>query len=191
MATSVKTNRYGFVLWSFLLLFGAAGFAKAADVYHLEDNLYAIICVDGQIFSYQGSEDGLTIVVPALCEGHGGVANPGGGGVGANVAEAATGRPAQAVADRRAGARAEAAVSSAGTARAQGDSGQLWCWGRSCPAGVVAREIDKATPLLARSMAERCDADAGARRVQFREGSVLQCPLQRDARGQIVGSRSR
>lgn len=49
----------------------------AADVYQLQVGLYAIICEDGHIFSYSGSEDGLSIVVPALCAGHGGVVGGG------------------------------------------------------------------------------------------------------------------
>lgn len=41
--------------------------AAAWTSYHLEDNIYAILCDDGVIFSYEGSADGLTIVGPALC----------------------------------------------------------------------------------------------------------------------------
>ena len=54
--------------------------ANAADIYLLEDGLYAIICEDGHIFSYEGSEGGLSTVVPALCENHGGVVGGGGDG---------------------------------------------------------------------------------------------------------------
>ena len=36
--------------------------------YHLEDNLYAVVCDNGYIFSYQGSAEGLPVVGPALCE---------------------------------------------------------------------------------------------------------------------------
>lgn len=53
--------------------------AQAADVYQLQVGLYAIICEDGHIFSYEGSEGGLSTVVPALCEGHGGVVGSGDG----------------------------------------------------------------------------------------------------------------
>jgi len=62
-----------------LLSVGFSSVVRAADIYLLQVGLYAIICEDGQIFSYQGSEGGLDVVVPALCEGHGGVANPGDG----------------------------------------------------------------------------------------------------------------
>ncbi|TQM89639.1 hypothetical protein [Roseinatronobacter monicus] len=57
-----------------LLVFGLAGLlvspAYAWKSYHLEDNLYAIVCDNGYIFSYQGSSDGLSTVGPALCEKH-------------------------------------------------------------------------------------------------------------------------
>jgi len=54
------------------IIFGLAGLlvspAYAWKSYHLEDNLYAIVCDNGYIFSYQGSSDGLPTVGPALCE---------------------------------------------------------------------------------------------------------------------------
>lgn len=53
--------------------------ASAYTVYKLEDQLYAIICADGQIFSYGGGPGGIGIVGEALCEGHGGIAGGGGG----------------------------------------------------------------------------------------------------------------
>lgn len=52
--------------------------ASAYTVYKLEDNLYAIICQDGQIFSYGGGPGGIGIVGEALCDGHGGIVGGGG-----------------------------------------------------------------------------------------------------------------
>lgn len=62
--------------------FGAfmAPAASAYTVYTLANNYYAIVCTDGQIFSYSGSAGGVGIVAPALCEGHGGIAGGNGGG---------------------------------------------------------------------------------------------------------------
>ena len=54
--------------------------AMAYTVYQLEEDYYAIVCTDGQIFSYSGSAGGLSTVGPALCEGHGGIAGGNGGG---------------------------------------------------------------------------------------------------------------
>lgn len=54
--------------------------AMAYKVYQLEDKYYAIVCADGQIFSYSGGAGGLSTVGPALCEKHGGVAGGGGDG---------------------------------------------------------------------------------------------------------------
>jgi len=57
---------------TFVLICGVAGLIAspvyAWKGYHLEDNLYAIVCDNGYIFSYQGGADGLPIVGPALCE---------------------------------------------------------------------------------------------------------------------------
>ncbi len=53
--------------------------AMAYKVYQLEDKYYAIVCADGQIFSYSGGAGGLSTVGPALCETHGGVAGGGEG----------------------------------------------------------------------------------------------------------------
>lgn len=53
--------------------------ASAYTVYKLEDRLYAIICADGQIFSYSGGAGGIGIVGEALCDGHGGIVGGGGG----------------------------------------------------------------------------------------------------------------
>lgn len=193
-----KLFRLGIVSGGFLLFFGVAGFTQAADVYHLEDNLYAIICEDGHIFSYQGSEDGLTTVVPALCEDHGGVANPGGGGTigNATAAEATARRPATSAGSRprerpaaAASSRAGERAATASSRMASGPDGSLYCWGRSCPAGSVAREIDKATPQLYTGVLERCDTGSGARPVESSEGTVMNCPLQRNTRGQIVEQR--
>ncbi|MGM0982764.1 MAG: hypothetical protein ACQEXG_04965 [Pseudomonadota bacterium] len=63
------------------LAFGALTIpsASAYTVYKLEDRLYAIICADGQIFSYGGGPGGIGIVGEALCEGHGGIVGGGGG----------------------------------------------------------------------------------------------------------------
>jgi len=55
--------------------------ASAYTVYTLANNYYAIVCTDGQIFSYSGGAGGIGIVAPALCEGHGGIAGGNGGGV--------------------------------------------------------------------------------------------------------------
>lgn len=55
--------------------------ASAYTVYTLANNYYAIVCTDGQIFSYSGGPGGIGIVAPALCEGHGGIAGGNGGGV--------------------------------------------------------------------------------------------------------------
>ncbi|MCG6659095.1 hypothetical protein HOP52_15150 [Halomonas campisalis] len=55
--------------------------ASAYTVYKLEENLYAIICQDGAIFSYSGGPGGIGIVGEALCENHGGVVGDGGGGI--------------------------------------------------------------------------------------------------------------
>jgi len=193
---------------SFLLL-GASGFSQAADVYHLEDNLYVVICEDGHIFSYQGSEDGLSVVVTALCEEHGGVAGPDGGGA---VAVAAPRRPEQA-ASSRPGARPGASSSADGPESAieayyQGSSTQpsgtgadsrssrsernirdparVVCWGRRCPVGSEVRAIEMASPALVRAMTESCgDGSGKVALTQFRQASVHQCPIQRTARGQF------
>ena len=56
-------------------LFSAqASFAWAA--YYLGNQLWAIRCANGQMFSYSGSSAGLDVVGPALCPG--GLAGPGG-----------------------------------------------------------------------------------------------------------------
>jgi len=57
--------------------------AMAWQAFHLQGNTYAILCADGAIFTYTGSGSGISISGDALCEGHGGIANPGGGQVGA------------------------------------------------------------------------------------------------------------
>ncbi len=57
----------------------AAPSAMAYKVYQLEDKYYAIVCADGQIFSYSGGAGGLSTVGPALCEKHGGLAGGGDG----------------------------------------------------------------------------------------------------------------
>jgi hypothetical protein len=61
--------------------------ASAYTVYKLEDQLYAIICADGQIFSYSGGPGGIGIVGEALCDGHGGIVGGGGGGIDALPAD--------------------------------------------------------------------------------------------------------
>ena len=65
-----------------VISFGAfmAPVASAYTVYNLANNYYAIVCTDGQIFSYSGGAGGVGIVAPALCEGHGGLAGGNGGG---------------------------------------------------------------------------------------------------------------
>jgi len=54
--------------------------AYAWNAYHLYNkdgtDIWAVECADGSLFSYAGSSGGLSIVGPALCEGHGGIANP-------------------------------------------------------------------------------------------------------------------
>lgn len=55
--------------------------ASAYTVYTLANNYYAIVCTDGQIFSYSGGPSGIGIVAPSLCEGHGGIAGGNGGGL--------------------------------------------------------------------------------------------------------------
>ena len=66
-----------------VLAFGITGVfspvASAYTVYQLKQNYYAIVCADGQIFSYSGSASGIGIVAPSLCEGHGGIAGGSGG----------------------------------------------------------------------------------------------------------------
>lgn len=196
------------------LLLGASGFSQAADVYHLEDNLYAVICEDGHIFSYQGTEDRLSVVVPALCEEHGGVAASDGAAVTIEVPR----RPEQA-ASSRAGTRPGASSSAVGPESATGshnqgistqtsdtgatsrssrsehnirDTGSLVCWGRRCPAGSEVRAIDRAMPALVRAMTESCgDGSGKVNLTQFRQASVHQCPIQRTARGQFEEQRRR
>ncbi|ANV87342.1 hypothetical protein [Picosynechococcus sp. PCC 7117] len=56
--------------------------ALAWNAYHLYNkdgrDIWAIECADGTLHSYAGSSSGLGTVGPALCEDHGGIANPGG-----------------------------------------------------------------------------------------------------------------
>ncbi len=207
------------VAGSVLLLLVTGGFSQAADVYHLQDSLHAIICEDGRIFSYQGSEEGLAVVVPALCEEHGGVAGPDGGG-GAVALEAAR-RPAQGVRSTpgaRPGASSsadgpessieayyqgiskhpsDADAASATGSRARDVSSRehdsvVVCWGRGCPAGSEGRTIDKASPALARTMAERCGGGSGKVSLsQFRQANVHQCPIQRTGSDQFEDQRRR
>jgi hypothetical protein len=77
---SLKTK-----LGSLVILLGMSGafapVASAYTVYLLKQNYYAIVCADGQIFSYSGSAGGVGIVAPSLCEGHGGIAGGSGGGL--------------------------------------------------------------------------------------------------------------
>jgi len=64
------------------LLFGFlfSTHAFAWNAYHLYNkdghDIWAIECADGTLHSYAGSSSGLSTVGPALCEGHGGIANP-------------------------------------------------------------------------------------------------------------------
>jgi len=89
MKTLSLTARIG----SFILLLGVSGVfapvASAYTVYLLKQNYYAIVCADGQIFSYSGGASGVGIVAPSLCEGHGGIAGGSGGGLIAVKATAA------------------------------------------------------------------------------------------------------
>ncbi len=177
MSKVININSYRWLTVAILTL-GLSGLARAADVYQLQVGLYAVICEDGQIFSYSGGEDGLDIVVPALCDGHGGVANPGGGGAAAADASVArrppSGRPdtgsSAAVSDRR-----EVSRSSGGGAGG----------GR-----VSLVEIDRASPLLMRAM-ERCDTGSGARRVRAGNVSAIQCPFQSDQLEEVAEESSR
>ena len=52
----------------------------AYTVYKLKKDYYAIVCEDGTIHSYSGGPGGIGIVGAALCEGHGGIADPNGTG---------------------------------------------------------------------------------------------------------------
>ncbi|WP_369600715.1 hypothetical protein AAIA72_12855 [Hahella sp. SMD15-11] len=52
--------------------------AHAWAAYLLRDNHWAIECMDGTLWSYNGSGNGLSTVGPALCADHGGLAGPGG-----------------------------------------------------------------------------------------------------------------
>ncbi len=69
--------------------------ASAYTVYLLANNYYAIVCTDGQIFSYSGGPSGVGIVAPALCEGHGGIAGGSGGVMTATKASPAIARVAK------------------------------------------------------------------------------------------------
>ncbi|HEY7883660.1 MAG TPA: hypothetical protein VIC08_01790 [Cellvibrionaceae bacterium] len=72
-------KKTGLTSIALVALLGVSHTASAWTAYQLHHNYYAIVCADGAIFSYGGSADGLNIVGPALCEGHGGiVGNPGG-----------------------------------------------------------------------------------------------------------------
>jgi hypothetical protein len=67
---------------TFILLTQIFSFsAHAFNAYHLYNkdgrDVWAIECADGTLHSYAGSSAGLSIVGPALCEGHGGMAEPG------------------------------------------------------------------------------------------------------------------
>jgi hypothetical protein len=164
----------------FLLSLGLASVVRAADIYLLQVGLYAIICEDGQIFSYQGSQDGLDIVVPALCEGHGGVANPGGGGVDVGVAGPAT-------ANRR-GERLSSGVTPDDGSAVAADSqiSRDRVVSRAADRGTEAASqaqassaarIGRATPALARTM-ERCEGQNQGR-VNVRgagDAVILRCP---------------
>lgn len=81
----MKTFNFKASLATLTLITGiSALFAPAASaytVYTLANNYYAIVCTDGQIFSYSGGPSGIGIVAPSLCEGHGGLAGGNGGGL--------------------------------------------------------------------------------------------------------------
>lgn len=62
--------------------------AFAWQAYEVRPGKWAIECNDGSMWSYSGSAAGLDIVGPALCAGHGGLAN--GGGPGKPVTRPAT-----------------------------------------------------------------------------------------------------
>jgi hypothetical protein len=87
--------------------------ALSWKAYELESGLYAIRCADNTLHSYSGSASGLSTVGPALCEGHGGIAGPGGGSGPVDV------KPAEAHKIQ-------------------------------APASPRAKELDKATPMLAK-----------------------------------------
>jgi|GEM_PF-2260531 len=92
-STFIKKQKLGIrhTAVSVALLFASAvitPLASAYTVYSLAENYYAIVCTDGQIFSYSGGPSGIGIVAPALCEGHGGIAGGPGGGVNVSAAPA-------------------------------------------------------------------------------------------------------
>lgn len=66
-----------------------AGNAAAYQAYQLYHNKWAIECKDGSLHGYSGSAAGLSTVGPALCEKHGGVVGPSGGGGAATTAGSA------------------------------------------------------------------------------------------------------
>ena len=74
------SKKIGFLILALGITGVFAPIASAYTVYQLKQNYYAIVCADGQIFSYSGSASGIGIVAPSLCEGHGGIAGGSGGG---------------------------------------------------------------------------------------------------------------
>jgi len=64
------------LLSSFMILAFCSGQAMAWEAYRLYEEKWAIECEDGSIHSYSGGSEGLSVVGPSLCEGHGGVAGP-------------------------------------------------------------------------------------------------------------------
>lgn len=67
------------LLSSVMLLAFCSGQVMAWEAHKVGEKKYAIECEDGTMHSYSGSSEGLSVVGPALCEGHGGVAGPNGG----------------------------------------------------------------------------------------------------------------
>lgn len=195
-----KVSAFQYLLSKFgisLLFLGVSMTTYAAKIYELEPELYAIICEDGQIFSYQGSAGGLDIVVPELCEGHGGIAGNGGSGSAVGNATAgaaiASRRPATDISSRPTAAdvssRPAPAVATRGTLSFPSlttvGGGEATTRGAAAPHNydidrIVEdgmRQLDKASPRLALAISERCDARSGARPIDVSQGSAMQCPL--------------
>jgi|GEM_PF-5278629 len=70
---STASRLLSLALCSAGLAVACTGPAAAWVSYQLGDNYYAIRCADGTLHSYSGSSAGLSVVGPALCDGHGGL----------------------------------------------------------------------------------------------------------------------
>jgi len=67
-----------FLTFFLAALFSSSAFSFTSYFLYNKDGKgkWAIECKDGTLQSYSGSEDGLSIVGPTLCEGHGGMVGP-------------------------------------------------------------------------------------------------------------------